>query len=137
MKRCFDFIVCMLALVFFSPLLVIIGLYIKLKSPGPIIYWSDRIGRNNKVFSMPKFRSMFIDAPSLATDLMESIIGAIFLDSDYSTCETIVINTFKKHLDKKKNIGESLKSLSSFIEERKKIIIIPKKTNDKCLKKNV
>jgi len=72
MKRCFDFIVCMLALVFFFPFLVIIGLYIKLKSPGPIIYWSDRIGRDNKVFSMPKFRSMFINAPSLATDLIEN-----------------------------------------------------------------
>ena len=43
---------------------------------------------------------------SLATDVMESIIGAIFLDSDYSTCETIVINIFKKYLGENKNIGE-------------------------------
>ena len=73
MKRCFDFIVCILALVFFFPLLVIIGLYLKLNSSRPIFYWSDKIERNNKVFSMPKFRSIFINAPSFATNLMKNL----------------------------------------------------------------
>ena len=71
MKRCFDILASLLALVFFSPLLLIIGLCIKLTSPGPIIFWSDRIGRNNKIFAMPKFRSMSINTPSIATDLMK------------------------------------------------------------------
>ena len=72
MKRCFDILASASALVFFFPLMVIIGLCIKLSSSGPIIFWSDRVGRNNKNFLMPKFRSMFVNTPAVATDLMKN-----------------------------------------------------------------
>ena len=72
MKRCFDILASIFALVIFFPLLVIIGFCIKLTTPGPIIFWSDRVGRNNEIFAMPKFRSMFINTPFIATDLMKN-----------------------------------------------------------------
>ncbi len=45
---------------------------VKLTSPGPAIYWSDRVGRNNKIFKMPKFRTMRIDTPAVATHLLQN-----------------------------------------------------------------
>ena len=47
------------------------ALAIRLTSPGPILYWSDRVGRHNKIFNMPKFRSMRIDTPAVATHLLQ------------------------------------------------------------------
>jgi len=45
---------------------------VRLTSPGPVLYWSDRVGRNNIIFKMPKFRTMRIDTPALATHLLEN-----------------------------------------------------------------
>ncbi len=70
MKRLFDFSVALLSLLILLPLIVIISLAIKLTSPGPILYWSDRVGRNNVLFKMPKFRTMRIDTPALPTHLL-------------------------------------------------------------------
>ena len=70
MKRIFDIL---LALVAFSLLIVpavIVGLLVKLTSKGPMLYWSDRVGINNSIFKMPKFRSMKIDTPAVATHLL-------------------------------------------------------------------
>jgi O-antigen biosynthesis protein WbqP len=70
MKRLFD--VC-LALVVSVVLLipaVVIGLVVLATSPGPVLYWSDRVGRWNRLFKMPKFRSMRVDAPAVATHLL-------------------------------------------------------------------
>ena len=50
--------------------LVIIGLIVKFSSEGPIIHWSKRVGKNNKIFFMPKFRTMSIDAPDVASHLL-------------------------------------------------------------------
>jgi O-antigen biosynthesis protein WbqP len=50
------------------PLLLIVALGVKVTSPGPILFWSDRVGRNNNLFKMPKFRSMRVDTPLVATD---------------------------------------------------------------------
>ena len=50
--------------------LILITLLVKSTSPGPIIHWSDRIGKNNKLFKMPKFRTMRVGAPAVATDLL-------------------------------------------------------------------
>ncbi|OIO34511.1 MAG: lipid carrier--UDP-N-acetylgalactosaminyltransferase [Candidatus Omnitrophica bacterium CG1_02_40_15] len=69
MKRIFDLIFAVLLLVFLSLPLVLIGLIIKLTSSGPVLYWSDRIGKNNKIFKMCKFRTMRMDAPAVATHL--------------------------------------------------------------------
>jgi O-antigen biosynthesis protein WbqP len=70
MKRIFDLIlsVCVL-FVFFLPI-VMTALLVKLSSNGPVLYWSDRVGRNNILFKMPKFRSMRVDTPAVATHLL-------------------------------------------------------------------
>lgn len=51
--------------------LALIAILVRLTSPGPALYWSDRIGRNNVIFSMPKFRTMRIGTPAIATHLMQ------------------------------------------------------------------
>jgi O-antigen biosynthesis protein WbqP len=50
--------------------MALIALAVKLTSKGPILYWSDRVGQWNRIFKMPKFRSMRTDAPQVATDLL-------------------------------------------------------------------
>ena len=68
MKRIFDlFFGLVLLVIFFLPILLI-SLLIKLESNGPIIYFSNRIGQNNKTFVMPKFRTMFVHSPQVASD---------------------------------------------------------------------
>jgi len=57
-------------LVLLSPLLVAIGLAVRLESPGPALHWSRRIGRYNRLFLMPKFRTMRLGAPDVATHLL-------------------------------------------------------------------
>lgn len=69
-KRVFDFLFASLLILFFLLPLLIIALLVALSSPGPVIYWSSRVGRNNCIFQMPKFRSMRQDAPALATHLL-------------------------------------------------------------------
>lgn len=54
------------------PLIAILMIAVKISSPGPIFYWSDRIGKYNKPFSMPKFRSMKVGTPALATHLLSN-----------------------------------------------------------------
>jgi O-antigen biosynthesis protein WbqP len=69
-KRLFDVLVAVLLLILLSPLLLILVLLIKVTSPGPVLYWSRRVGRDNQIFRMPKFRSMRIDTPEVATHLL-------------------------------------------------------------------
>ena len=72
MKRVFDLVLALLAsLVLLIPI-VLVSLFVKLTSQGPVIYWSDRVGRHNKLFRMPKFRTMRIDTPAIATHLLSS-----------------------------------------------------------------
>jgi O-antigen biosynthesis protein WbqP len=52
--------------------MAIVALLVKLTSPGPALYWSDRVGRDNQIFRMPKFRSMRTDTPAVATHLLEN-----------------------------------------------------------------
>jgi O-antigen biosynthesis protein WbqP len=59
-------------LCFWAVPMIFIAIIIKLTSKGPIIYWSDRVGINNTIFKMPKFRSMRLDAPTVATHLMKN-----------------------------------------------------------------
>jgi O-antigen biosynthesis protein WbqP len=70
LKRLFDLAVALLLLVSLAPVLLVVALVVKLTSPGPAIYWSDRVGRNNAIFRMPKFRTMQINAPAVATHLL-------------------------------------------------------------------
>ncbi len=70
MKRLFDVIIAVLLLILLSIPMLVISILIKLTSKGPVLYWSDRVGRNNAIFRMPKFRSMRTDAPPVATHLL-------------------------------------------------------------------
>ncbi len=70
LKRLFDFSVALVAVVVFAVPIAVVALVVKLTSPGPVLYWSDRVGRNNRIFRMPKFRSMRIDTPEVATHLL-------------------------------------------------------------------
>lgn len=72
MKRLFDLAVALVAAVFLALPIVITVLAVRLTSPGPALYWSDRVGRHNSVFKMPKFRSMRIDTPAVATHLLQN-----------------------------------------------------------------
>lgn len=70
MKRLFDLAVAICAsLVLLIPV-AIIAVLVKLTSPGPVLYWSDRVGRHNRIFKMPKFRSMRVGTPAVATHLL-------------------------------------------------------------------
>ena len=70
MKRIFDiFLGCLASLMLLFPLLLV-GIAVRLTSSGPALYWSDRVGRNNTIFKMPKFRSMRLGTPAVATHLL-------------------------------------------------------------------
>lgn len=70
MKRTFDFCVALLALILLSVPIALVALLVRLTSRGPVIYWSDRVGQHNAIFSMPKFRTMRVDTPAVATHLL-------------------------------------------------------------------
>lgn len=70
MKRAFDLMLVLLAsLILFIPV-VLVALLVRLTSAGPALYWSDRVGKNNTIFKMPKFRSMRVGTPAVATHLL-------------------------------------------------------------------
>ena len=71
MKRLFDLVMGIAALLILAVPLAVVALAVKLTSPGPILYWSDRVGIHNTIFRMPKFRSMRIDTPEVATHLLK------------------------------------------------------------------
>ena len=72
MKRIFDLVVAIILLMFLSIPLLIVALVIKLTSRGPVLHWSDRIGINNTTFKMPKFRTMRLNTPAVATHLLDN-----------------------------------------------------------------
>ena len=72
MKRLFDLILSILAVLLLSLPLLIVALAVKMTSKGPALYWSDRVGKDNRIFRMPKFRSMRLDTPAVATHLLQN-----------------------------------------------------------------
>lgn len=70
MKRTFDLLLLAVCLLIFLIPLLGVALAVRLTSRGPVVYWSNRVGRNNQIFKMPKFRSMKINTPSVATHLL-------------------------------------------------------------------
>lgn len=70
MKRLADLILALLAILSLAPVIVFVALAVRLTSPGPVLYWSNRVGRNNVIFKMPKFRTMRTDTPAVATHLL-------------------------------------------------------------------
>lgn len=71
MKRIFDLLTVIPLLIIFVLPKLILAIAIKCTSKGPVLYWSDRVGRDNEVFRMPKFRTMRIDTPTVATHLLQ------------------------------------------------------------------
>ena len=71
MKRIFDLLLGVAILVLLLAPMLLIAIAVYLSSKGPALYWSDRVGKNNKIFKMPKFRSMLIDTPDVATHLLD------------------------------------------------------------------
>ena len=69
-KRVFDLLLALAAAVVLSVPVLLVAVLVRLTSPGPALYWSDRVGRHNKIFKMPKFRSMRVGAPAVATHLL-------------------------------------------------------------------
>jgi O-antigen biosynthesis protein WbqP len=70
MKRLFDIALAIVTLFIFAFPMLLIVLAARLTSTGPVLYWSDRVGRHNRLFRMPKFRTMLVDAPIVATHLL-------------------------------------------------------------------
>lgn len=70
MKRFIDLLLGLFALVVFLIPFLICAILVKLTSKGPVLYWSDRVGRDNRIFSMPKLRTMRVDTPVVATHLL-------------------------------------------------------------------
>ena len=71
-KRSLDMCAALLGLLALSLPLALVAVAVRLTSPGPVLYWSDRVGRQNRIFRMPKFRSMRVDTPAVATHLLAS-----------------------------------------------------------------
>lgn len=72
MKRVFDLFLAALAGCFLLLPVLLVALMVRLTSKGPVLYWSDRVGRHNVIFKMPKFRSMRMGTPALATHLLSN-----------------------------------------------------------------
>ncbi len=77
MKRLLDIVISLTALVLLSPLLVIVAIAVRLDSPGPALFWSQRFGRDDQLFWMPKFRTMRTDAPQLPTHLLPDSVNLL------------------------------------------------------------
>lgn len=72
MKRIFDFLLLIIVIILLVIPIILIAIAVSITSKGGVLYWSDRIGRNNEIFKMPKFRSMMIDTPAVATHLLDN-----------------------------------------------------------------
>lgn len=72
MKRLFDILLAIFLILFLFVLFAALFLAVRLSSPGPILYWSYRVGKNNNTFKMPKFRSMIVETPTVATHLLDN-----------------------------------------------------------------
>lgn len=95
-------------MVFALPILII-AVAVRLTSKGPALYWSDRVGRNNQIFRMPKFRTMLIDTPAVATHLL----------SDPASCLTPIGSFLRKtSLDELPQLWSILKGDMSFVGPR-------------------
>lgn len=109
MKRLFDLILAtVVGLILLVPVLLV-ALAVRLTSRGPALYWSDRVGQNNTIFKMPKFRSMRLDTPAMATHLLPN-------PDDYLT----PIGSFlrKSSLDELPQLWSILKGDMSFVGPR-------------------
>ncbi len=109
MKRVFDLVLAIVVgLILFFPIILVVIL-VKLTSKGAVLYWSDRVGKNNKIFKMPKFRSMKIDTPAVATHLLVNPKSALTSIGDFLR---------KSSLDELPQLWSILKGDMSFVGPR-------------------
>jgi O-antigen biosynthesis protein WbqP len=109
-KRVFDLLLALAAAVVLAvPVMLVAGL-VRLTSPGPALYWYDRVGRHNKIFKMPKFRSMRVGTPAVATHLLAD-----------ARSHLTPIGSFlrKSSLDKLPQLGSILVGDMSFLGPRR------------------
>ncbi len=78
MKRFFDLFLCLIFLFLLAIPMILISIIILFSSKGPVIYWSNRVGKNGVLFRMPKFRSMLLETPLIATHLMKDPDAFLF-----------------------------------------------------------
>ena len=109
MKRTFDIIFSLFCLIMLIIPIIIISIFIKTLTPGKVIYWSERVGIKNKLFLMPKFRTMKEDAPEIATDKLKN-------PNDYITKLGKFLR--KTSLDELPQIWNILKGDMSFVGPR-------------------
>ena len=109
MKRLFDLILAGCATLILVLPLALVALLVKCTSKGPALYWSDRVGRYNNLFKMPKFRSMNVDTPAVATHLL----------ADPKSVLTPIGNFLRKSsLDELPQLWSILKGDMSFVGPR-------------------
>jgi len=72
MKYIFDLLLGCVVFLLLAPFMLLVAISVRLSSKGPVLYWSDRVGKNNKIFKMPKFRSMLVGTPAVATHLLDN-----------------------------------------------------------------
>lgn len=71
LKRGFDLTLALILTILLAVPIALVALLVRVTSPGPALYWSDRVGKNNSIFKMPKFRSMRMGTPAVATHLLD------------------------------------------------------------------
>jgi O-antigen biosynthesis protein WbqP len=109
MKKIFDVMLGFLLLLLLAIPMLLIGVVVRFTSRGSSLYWSDRVGKNNKIFKMPKFRSMLIDTPAVATHL---------LDNPDSYLSPIGVFLRRSSLDELPQLFSVLKGDMSFVGPR-------------------
>ena len=67
-----EILMALILIILLSPLIILLSIVVKVTSKGPILYWSNRVGKDNKLFMMPKYRTMTIDTPAMATHLLKN-----------------------------------------------------------------
>jgi O-antigen biosynthesis protein WbqP len=109
MKRLFDLVLALIATGMLLVPIVIVAMLVKLTSKGPALYWSDRVGKDNQIFKMPKFRSMKVDTPAVATHLLKDPKSVLTPIGDFLR---------KSSLDELPQILSILKGDMSFVGPR-------------------
>lgn len=109
MKRAFDLVLAVFAGVLLLVPVILVAVAVSLTSKGPVLYWSDRVGRHNRIFRMPKFRSMRVDTPAVATHLLGD--AAVYLTPVGSFLR-------KSSLDELPQLWSILKGDMSFVGPR-------------------
>jgi O-antigen biosynthesis protein WbqP len=109
MKRLFDLILALIATGILLLPIVIVAVLVKLSSKGSALYWSDRVGKDNQIFKMPKFRSMKVDTPAVATHLLKDPKSVLTPIGDFLR---------KSSLDELPQLWSILKGDMSFVGPR-------------------